>query len=1170
MLLSNNISERKLLVSAFLIFSFSFVSNRLSATHSAGADLTYKCIGGNNYLIEVTFYRDCAGINEPVSIPVMYKSAACGYNLTAMANKVTGTGQEITSPCTSAATTCNGGSITGIQKFVYQTIITLPAACADWVFSYQVCCRNCAINTIQNPCAAGSYLYVESTLNNVAAPCNNSPYFTNVPVAFVCTGQTFNYNPSVQEEDGDSLSFALISPKTGGTTDVTFVSPFSANSPVSTSAPFELNAVSGQLSFTPTQTQIGVVTIRIKEFRNGQLIGSIIRDMQVYISPCSNTLPSASGINGTNDYSINAMEGEPICFDIFTSDNNPAQNITATYNSNISGSTITISSSTRPVIHFCWTPGAASAGNTQHSFTVTVRDDACPVNGIQIFTYNIIVKPISPGITSTDIKCFGANDGIARVTGVSGGCSFLWNNGATTQQIAGLSAGTYSVSVTHNGITESFTTQIHQPDSVSAQLSATNVKCYGDASGKINLEINGGIPPYSFLWNTGQTTKDVSGMVAGTYTVTITDANGCAKSKSKSVTQPSAALSAAISSVQNVNCFGENSGIISTIVSGGTSPYSYNWSNGNSNSTLQNIPAGNYSLTVTDANGCTKLVTSSVSQTQSALSVTFDSIHHINCFGGTNGFISIKPAGGTSPYAYEWNNGTWQNNLSNLKSGSYTCNVTDAKGCRKVETVALTQPASPVSLSISVANHVSCFGGNDGAINLSASSGTPPYQFAWSNGAVSQNIQQLGYGTYTVTVTDAHQCAQTVSANITQPASPLSVTSEVKNITGCGNESNGEIDITALSGTAPYKYLWSNQSTSEDLKNIPAGNYSVMVTDASGCTIIHTSEVKSLTAPVSINASLTQPDCLKNISGNVILNPSGGIPPYTYQWSNGMLAQNLLNLEKGIYAVTVMDAGGCSAAQQFEIKDSVVFNAHANGPLQICTGELVKLIADTVYDGKYQWYYDDEELTGSVQRIYFAPKEGFYKVKVKNSCGSFQSDKLFVKLYRNADISVSPNVILCPGESTRLNAAGGMSYNWHPAEYLDHADIPDPLASPKQTTLYRVEVLDDNNCRTTGEVLVTVLCDSLNIPSGFSPNNDGINDYFVIEGLENYTWVKIWIYNRWGTLVYKSTDYDNRWEGKANVGTTIKNETLPNGTYYYVLDLNDNSKPRNGYVVIKQ
>ena len=216
-----------------LVLLLSGINNKVFATHAAGSDLTYTWVSGNTYHVRVSFYRDCAGIAAPNTVTLNVKSTSCGQNFNVTLPRVSGTGQEITFPCNPTSTVCNGGTNPGIQLYQYEADVTLPTQCTDWIFSYSVCCRNCAINTITNQAncnnsSTGNALYVEALLNNVNGNHNSSPQFTNIPVAFVCLNQTFTYNHGVVDPNGDSLSYTFIAPKRSATVDVGYIAPYSA------------------------------------------------------------------------------------------------------------------------------------------------------------------------------------------------------------------------------------------------------------------------------------------------------------------------------------------------------------------------------------------------------------------------------------------------------------------------------------------------------------------------------------------------------------------------------------------------------------------------------------------------------------------------------------------------------------------------------------------------------------------------------------------------------------------------------------------------------------------------------------------------------------------------------------------------------------------------------
>lgn len=285
--------------------------------------------------------------------------------------------------------------------------------------------------------------------------------------------------------------------------------------------------------------------------------------------------------------------------------------------------------------------------------------------------------------------------------------------------------------------------------------------------------------------------------------------------------------------VSHVSCFGGNNGAVNITVSGGTPAYSFAWSNGQNTEDLNTLTSGIYTVTVTDANGCTKTAVATVSQPMALLAVT--TATDDACFGASNGDVSLTVTGGTTPYTYVWSNGTTTQNLVNVAAGTYCVTVTDAHGCSTSTcTVVLENPE--IILSTSVTN-VNCNGGSDGAIELSVSGGTPAYSLTlWSNGKTTQDISGLAAGTYTVTVTDFSGCTRTTSATVTQPTA-IVLSATAVNVS-CFGGANGSIDLTVSGGTSPYTYQWSanaGNATTQDVNGLPAGTYNVTVTDAHGC-----------------------------------------------------------------------------------------------------------------------------------------------------------------------------------------------------------------------------------------------------------------------------------------------------------------------------------------------
>lgn len=1061
-----------LLISILLLAG---LQNEVFATHAAGSDIKYRCLGGNQYEIEVTFYRDCGGVAEPGNITINYKSANGNHNLNVTANKVPGAnnGLEITVPCASSSSSCNGGSSTGIRKWVYTAIVTLPSAQTDWVFSYSVCCRNCSITTISSPCASNSTLYVEAKLNNFTAPCNSSPTFSNIPIAFVCVGQNFNYNHGVIDPDGDSLSYSLIAPKTTATANVSFIAPASITSPMATSTPFTLNAGTGDINFTPSQVQIGVMAILVKEYRGGQLIGSVIRDMQVYTQVCVNNLPTASGINGTTNYSINACPGQQVCFTVNSADIDATQNVTMTTNNGIPNASYTITGGSRPTLTFCWTPTNADINLLPKTFTVTVRDNACPSNGVQTYSFNVYVPSPYFAISGTNISCNGASTGTALASPVySGVYTYLWSNGASTAAISGLTAGTYVVTATDasTGCTSTQSITLTEPSGMTITTTPTSPSCLGVSNGNINLGVVGGNSPYTYNWSNGTTSQNLSNAPAGTYAVTVSDANGCTKTASNTL---GAIYSTSVNSSNTspVSCYGGNNGIAIATPSGGVSPYTYSWSNGANTATANNLVAGTYTITATDANGCTATSSTTVTQPNASLS-TSSTKTDVNCFGQTTGVINVVASGGTSPYTYLWNNGNTTASINNIAAGSYAVTVTDANGCTSTSSVIISQPLAALNVTHSL-THVNCFNQNTGAINTNVTGGTAPYTYSWSTGSSAANINGLSAGTYTLTVTDSKGCTQTTNSSITQPAAQLAASVASTNNVGCFGGNSGSINITVTGGVSPYTYLWNTGANTQNLSGLSNGTYLVTVTDANGCTsLVSSINITQPIAALSVTTSKNDVNCFSDATGNINLTPSGGTSPYTYLWNNNATSQNISNLTAGTYSVIITDANNCQTTTSVTITQPASALSVSTTKTNVrCFGNNTGLTTAAGNGGTSPYTYAWSNGVNTAMNNNLVA--GIYTVTVTDSEGCTTSATVSITQPAAAlSVSGTPIAVSCfnvPTGSISTNTTGGTSpylYQWNNGG-----------AGTTITNLsagnYTVTVTDALGCTTTGNYTVT-------------------------------------------------------------------------------------------------
>jgi hypothetical protein len=361
------------------------------------------------------------------------------------------------------------------------------------------------------------------------------------------------------------------------------------------------------------------------------------------------------------------------------------------------------------------------------------------------------------------------------------------------------------------------------------------------------------------------------------------------------------------------SCAGLSNGLISVSASGNSAPFTYNWSNGSTGSNITNLAAGAYSVTISDALGCSETLNFNLAAPQ-ALNAVVSSVP-VNCYGSASGSSSVNASGGTSPYAYAWNTSPIQNTaqISNVPAGNYTVNITDANGCSFSSGVTITQPSVPIVVT-ATATSAAC-SQNDGTATAVVSGNTSAVQYLWSNGQTSATATNLAAGNYSVTITSAGCSAQTtVSVNNTNAP----VINQVSSSPQCFGANTGSISTIITGGTQPYQYLWSNGGSGTSQTGLPAGNYTFIVIDNVGC---QANIAVTLTQPNPINIALsaTPTSCSGAPQGAVNSTVSGGTQPYLYSWSNGSGGTSINNLSAGNYELSITDANGCAADASVQV-----------------------------------------------------------------------------------------------------------------------------------------------------------------------------------------------------------------------------------------------------------
>ena len=553
---------KKLIMIFAVVLSLGLLHNPVKASHLAAMDLTLTCLGGNDYLVKFVFYRDCSGVSAPSTVALAFQcSSNPAYNFTINSIPLlAGSGQEVTQNCLAMPTRCTGGTLYGVREHVFQVQVTLPP-CNSWKVYWpgtgSFCCRNPS-NTIASSSSQGGY--IEATLNNLNAPCNSSPVFTNKPVTMMCVGQTQCYNHGAFDPDGDSLVYSMVTPsKSIGPTYVSWIPPYTATQPLPSNPPITLDPVTGDICMTPTMNIISPMAVKVEQWRtiNGvpTLIGTIYRDLQVNVVACNNQIPKLSGMDTTmvkgydpNDtiYSMEVCLGDTVRFTMwgYDADGPPVgvlgdpHKFAITWNNGIPQGTFTAyynnTDSARAT--FIWKPNASHVSTVPKCFTATIKDGACPFNGAQTFAYCVTVRGMSVNIGADTLLCKGESvtfNAVADTTTVN----YIW-------YLDGIPTGVPLSSTSYTLNTTSLAPGIHIV-SIQTNDGGTTVKCPGVDQAIVNvvplpkpnlgndtllcepntINLDAG-PGAQYIWSTGAGTQTITVTQTGTYTVVVDGGNG--------------------------------------------------------------------------------------------------------------------------------------------------------------------------------------------------------------------------------------------------------------------------------------------------------------------------------------------------------------------------------------------------------------------------------------------------------------------------------------------------------------------------------------------------------------------------------------------------------------------------------------------------------------------
>ena len=836
------------------------------------------------------------------------------------------------------------------------------------------------------------------------------------------------------------------------------------------------------------------------------------------------------------------------------------------------------------------------SGLTAGTYNFTITD----ANGCT-FSGNAVVPSITCDIavantTTTPAKCNGASTGSTTITMSGSGSTYQYsvNSGALSAAsnlnpftITGLPAGTHTINIINNlNCSTSVQVTITQPAALTATTTVTAPSTLNGNNGSINICVNGGTAPYTVTSTPAavvSTTQagcaanfTISGLTAGTYNFTITDANGCTFSGNAVVPPITCDIAVANTTTTPAKCNGTSTGSTTITMSGSGTTYQYSVNSGalsaasNANPfTISGLPAGTHIINIINNLNCSTSVQVSITQPDSSPSIQTTTTNP-SVVGGSDGQICITGIGGTPPYTFTATCGTvivgagscgGTHNISGLSAGvPCEIKITDANGCETTTTVTLVNPecSNFQLLGVGIKNN-SCAGSNDGTITISVSGGTPPYTYTIGNNtfmtnATNHTFGPFAAGTYNdISVTDSKGCKVSF-AGTAQINDASEIRLSTTTTAACGTSTSGGIDLTVSGGTPNYSYIWSNGTTTQDLTNLAAGSYSVTVTDDNGCQ-------KSLSVSVAggsptINGNVTAACGSSNNTGaiDITVTPAGG--DYSYLWSNGSTSEDVVNLAGGVsYTVTVTDrVTGCRSAQTFTIQ-----NVNLSAQVQTkntCDGMNEGSITLTPSGGSGTYSYNWSPNVGNTNN----PQglgNGNYNVTITDQasgCSIVQSINIEELPAPSVTASASDEDII-NGQSTNLSATatGGTSpytYSWSPSGAITQ----NTTVSPTVTTTYTVKVTDVNGCMATDIIEIRVEDkEFIKMPTAFTPNgNVDVNtSYGPVTNLPSERIRTFKIFNRWGQVIFD--DPQSKWNG------TFQSADQPIGTYVYMLEYLDSS-----------
>lgn len=713
-------------------------------------------------------------------------------------------------------------------------------------------------------------------------------------------------------------------------------------------------------------------------------------------------------------------------------------------------------------------------------------------------------------------------------------------------------AGTYNVMLIANNPTScNIADTIIRPlvvEELTSQTTDTSL-CYGNHV-SISISVNGNSLPLTYIWDNHYPIQDtlnstisnpeisISPSQSQNYYVVATDGI-CTILDSVHVEVNRVVVQA---SPDTTICLNSNATLHANVVlTSGT--VSYQWSpsssiisGGNTSSPIVN-PQQNttYYVTATESHQCTYI--DSVNVSLDPFTAMFESIQPILCHNDCNGSIQVSVSNPILPVTYHWSNNQSTSQISNLCPGDYAVTITDSLGCTNSLQTSLSNPVL-LEGSIQVLAPASCdqYHPNTGSVGTQAWGGNPTYHYHWNTGDTIPTLQNLFAGTYTVTITDSHGCDTIMSAVINDP-SPLQIAAS-QQPTSCYGSCDGSAHVyITTQGTQPYNYSWNNNSHDITIDSLCSGVYSVTVTDAEYCVRIQSVFVQQ---PDSISPISNIPPikCFGDTTFIAITNVLGGTGPYTFLWNTGSNAQSIHGIQHGSYSVIITDSHQCKDTTWFNVLQPDLLLTDTTISNTLCSFACNGYITLHPHGGTtpYSYNWSNGLHSATINDLC----EGNYEVTITdaNGCSITGLYSIGNNNYHPPLNAIAQPYVIYHSQSSHLIAQTNNNYHfsWNPDNTLNNGHIQNPIATPDSTTQYIVQITDNYGCTNIDTVLITVMdviCSDpyIYVPNAFTPNSDGNNDVLYVHA-DMATDLYFAIYDRWGELMFETTETSKGWDGK--------------------------------------